>query len=77
MPRKFIDLSVPIEIGIKSDPPGYESDIKYSGHDDTASEIIKFFPGLKAEDLPDSKGWAYDEPLYCPNRGAHSQCGRS
>jgi len=71
MPRKFIDLSVPIEIGIKSDPPGYEPDIKYSGHDDTASEIIKFFPGLKAEDLPDSKGWAYERVNLITHNGTH------
>ncbi len=31
-----------------------------SRHRETASDICKFFPGLKESDLPDSEGWAIE-----------------
>ena len=60
MPRKFIDLSVSLQEGIKSDPDFMLPKINYHHHNETAEEMISFFPGLKKEDLPGGEGWAME-----------------
>lgn len=60
MARKIIDISVPLENDVLADPPGYGPQIDYKSHAETASDICKFFPGLKESDLPDSEGWAIE-----------------
>ena len=51
MPRRFVDLSVPLEMGIASDPPMALPKIEYFNHKQTADQILSFFPGLTADDL--------------------------
>src|SRR5450759_3213142 len=60
MPRKIIDISVPLENGVAADPPGYGPSIEYQTHRQTAPEVVKFFPGLSEDDLPDREGWAIE-----------------
>lgn len=71
MPRRFVDLSVPLETGIASDPPMALPQIEYFGHDQTAEQILSFFPGLKREDLPGGEGWAVEQLNISTHNGTH------
>ena len=60
MPRRFVDLSIAIEMGVPSDPPGMEPHITYTRHAETVPQMAAIFPGLTAADLPDGEGWAIE-----------------
>jgi kynurenine formamidase len=70
MPRKIIDLSVALENDVPADlGPG--PSIAYTNHDQSLPGILPFFPGLKADDLPDAKGWAVEQVNLSTHNGTH------
>ena len=71
MPRRFIDLSVSVDNDIASDPPIMLPEIDYMTHDQTAGQMIDFFPGLKKEDLPGGEGWALEKLSIFTHNGTH------
>lgn len=71
MARRIIDLSVPIENDVASDPEGYRPRIDYIDHQQSVSEITSFFPGLNKEQLPDGEGWAIERIALTTHNGTH------
>ena len=57
---KIIDLSIPIEDGLPSDPPIQIPKIQYCNHKDTAEQMAGFFKGCTVEDLPEGNGWGIE-----------------
>ena len=71
MARKFIDISVPIENAIKSDPPGLEPSIEYRDHKSTAPLVAARYEGLKPEELLDGEGYAIEFLKLNTHNGTH------
>ena len=42
--KNFIDISMHLENDVISDPPGYRPKIDYLNHNDSAEDVVKFFP---------------------------------
>lgn len=68
---RIIDLSVPLESGIASDPPGFEPQITYLDHQTTAGQVTGFFPGMEEKDLPGGEGWAIEKLELITHNGTH------
>ncbi|MEM7024986.1 MAG: cyclase family protein [Pseudomonadota bacterium] len=71
MARRLVDISVALEPGIRSDPPGLEPEITYLGHQQTIGQLLPFFPGLQAADLPDGEAWAIEKLALTTHNGTH------
>ena len=71
MPRQIIDISIPLESDVASDPPVALPKIQYMRHDQTFERIASFFPGLKQSDLPDGAGWALEKVEITTHNGTH------
>lgn len=71
MARRFVDLSVPLETGIASDPPFMLPRIEYLDHKATAGQMAGQFPGLSEDDLPGGEGWAVEFLQVATHNGTH------
>ncbi len=71
MPRKLIDISVPLQNDVPADPPGGHPTITYIDHQQGLPRMLGFFDGLKAEDLPDGQGWAVEQVQLSTHNGTH------
>ncbi|MEM9580440.1 MAG: cyclase family protein [Pseudomonadota bacterium] len=71
MSHRLVDLSVALEADIQSDPPVMLPEIEYMTHDQTAEQVMSFFPGLKKEDLPQGEGWAVEKMTVFTHNGTH------
>ncbi len=68
---ELIDLSRPLENTEYADPPGLGPLITYMGHDDTAQQVLGFFPGVGREGLPGGEGWAVESVQLSTHNGTH------
>src|SRR5437016_6020486 len=68
---RIIDLSVCLEAGIASDPPGMRPDITYRDHAGGAQEFAAMFPGLRPEHLPEGQGAAIERMQVTTHNGTH------
>ena len=71
MPRRFVDISVPLEMGIVSDPPIMLPTIDYIDHKQSAEGMAGFFPGLSVDQLPGGEGWAVEYLQIATHNGTH------
>lgn len=71
MARRIIDLSIPIANDIPADPPIQIPSITYIDHQQSLADLLNFFPGLKAGDLPDGAGWAVEKITLSTHNGTH------
>ncbi len=71
MPRRFVDLSVPLEAGIVSDPDIMLPQIEYMDHKATAPQMAGVFPGLEPSQLPGGEGWAIEKLEIYTHNGTH------
>ena len=71
MPRRFVDISVPLEAGIVSDPPMMLPSIDYVDHKMSAEGMAAFFPGLEVDQLPGGEGWAVEFLKIATHNGTH------
>lgn len=71
MATRLIDISVALQGGIASDPPGREPKIAYISHAESAAEVCSFFPGMTTERLPDGEGWAVERVEMSTHNGTH------
>jgi len=69
--RHFIDLSVPLENDVKADPTGMGPHIDYISHVETLDKLIDFFPGLRADEMPDGSAWAHEKVALTTHNGTH------
>jgi kynurenine formamidase len=71
MARRFVDLSIPIETGVESDPEVMRPQIQYMAHHETFPGLAAFFPGLKKEHMPDGEAWAVERVQLSTHNGTH------
>ncbi|MHA6264556.1 cyclase family protein [Arenibacterium sp. CAU 1754] len=71
MTRRYVDLSVPLEMGIASDPPQMLPQINYVNHAESVDLMTAYFPGLTGEDLPGGEGWAVETLQISTHNGTH------
>src|SRR5262245_27900387 len=71
MARKLVDISVPLQNDVPADPPGINPTIHYHDHQTSLPRMLGFFPGLKAEDLPEGQAWAMETVELSTHNGTH------
>jgi kynurenine formamidase len=71
MGYRLIDISVPLENDVPADPPIQTVRIDYRAHEETAADLVGFFPGLTRADLPEGRGWAVETAHISTHNGTH------
>ena len=71
MPRRIVDISMHLENDVVSDPQPFGPKIRYFDHKMSLGQMLPFFPGLEAEDLPDGEAWALEKVELITHNGTH------
>lgn len=71
MARRCVDLSIPLETGVESDPEPMLPKIEYFDHHQTFAGMEASFPGLKREQLPEGQSWAVEHVRISTHNGTH------
>ncbi|SLN76310.1 cyclase family protein [Oceanibacterium hippocampi] len=71
MSRRFIDISIPLENDVVSDPAPFRPKIDYVDHSMSVDGMTAFFPGLTQADLPDGEAWAIEKVELITHNGTH------
>lgn len=69
--RRYIDLSIPIEADVISDPEPMRPRIGYMAHAETFATMAPYFPGLMQSDLPGGESWAVETVQLSTHSGTH------
>ena len=69
--KRLVDLSLPIESGVPSDPPMMIPKIDYVDHTMGGEQMKDFFPGMTRDHLPDGLGWALELLTLTTHSGTH------
>jgi kynurenine formamidase len=68
---RLIDLSRPLENTEFADPRGLGPKITYLDHQQTAAQVLSFFPGVDRSGLPGGEGWAIEQVSLTTHNGTH------
>jgi kynurenine formamidase len=68
---RLIDLSRPLENTEFADPRGLGPKITYLDHQQTAGQVLSFFPGVERSQLPGGEGWAIEQVSLTTHNGTH------
>ena len=68
---RLVDISIPLANDIPADPPIQIPKIDYVDHKESLKDLLPFFPGLTAQDLPDGEGWAVERVTISTHNGTH------
>jgi len=71
LPSKIVDISVALDNDVILDHPNMIPKIEYRDNKQNAWMLLDAFPGLKAEDLPNQEGWAFEVATLSTHNGTH------
>ena len=71
LPSRMLDISVALDNDTVLDPPFMRPKIKYLTGQENAWMLLEGFPGLKADDLPNGEGWAFEQVELATHNGTH------
>jgi kynurenine formamidase len=69
--RRIVDLSITLEADLPSDPPQMIPRIDYGDHGRGAEDMLRFFPGVRKDQLPSGLGWALEYVTLTTHSGTH------
>ena len=69
--QRLVDISMAIENGVPSDPPGYEFDVQYISHAETVPMLQRRYDGLQAQDLIGGEAFALEKVQLSTHNGTH------
>jgi kynurenine formamidase len=70
MPRRFIDISVPLKAGIASDPDYMRPQITYQDHQQSAAQMAEYF-GVRPDQLMSGEGPGMETCTISTHNGTH------